>query len=86
MEAVGEALKQTPRASSPVENLNSRLRNYFFLQRSLGDFYLSLLQFFLNYLCFMRSEVSEQVGKSAKQRLTDQPHSHWLEVLGFKHF
>ena len=30
MEAVGDALKQTPRASSLVENLNSRLRNYFF--------------------------------------------------------
>lgn len=31
MQAVDEALKQTPRASSMVENLNSRLRNYFFL-------------------------------------------------------
>ncbi|MGK7908624.1 MAG: hypothetical protein AB4040_15555 [Synechococcus sp.] len=30
MEAVAEALKQTPRASSLVENLNSRLRNYLF--------------------------------------------------------
>ena len=49
MEAVGKALKQTPRASSMVENLNSRLRNYFFLRRSLGDSYLSLLQFFCNH-------------------------------------
>ena len=37
MQAVDEALQQTPRASSMVENLNSRLRNYFFLRRSLGD-------------------------------------------------
>ncbi|MEL6556490.1 MAG: hypothetical protein AAFQ63_24015, partial [Cyanobacteria bacterium J06621_11] len=29
MQAVSEALKTTPRASSMVENLNSRLRNYF---------------------------------------------------------
>ena len=43
MEAVSDALTQTPRASSMVENLNSRLRNYFFLRRSLGDSYLSLL-------------------------------------------
>ena len=41
--AVGEVLKQTPRASSLVENLNSRLRNYFFLRRRLGDSYLGLL-------------------------------------------
>ena len=29
-EAVESAMKSTPRASSLVENLNSRLRNYFF--------------------------------------------------------
>ena len=86
MEAVGEALKETPRASSMVENLNSRLRNYFFLRRSLGDSYLSTLQFFLNHRCFMRSRVSERVGKSPKQLLTGQPHPHWLELLGFKRF
>ncbi len=30
VEAVTQAMKETPRASSMVENLNSRLRNYFF--------------------------------------------------------
>ena len=65
-EAVAEALKQTPRASSMVENLNSRLRNYFFLRRSLGDSYLSLLQYFLNHRCFIMSQVPEQVGKVLK--------------------
>lgn len=86
MEAVGEALKQTPRASSLVENLNSRLRNYFFLRRQLGDSYLGLLQFFINNRCFMRSQVPERVGKSPKQLLTGQPHPHWLELLGFQRF
>ena len=86
IEAVDEALKQTPRASSMVENLNSRLRNYFFLRRSLGDSYLSLLQFFCNHRCFLRSRVPERVGKSPNQLLTGQPHSHWLELLGFKRF
>ena len=37
------------RASSLVENLNSRLRAYFFLRRQLGKDYLTLLQFFLNH-------------------------------------
>jgi cell division protein ZapA (FtsZ GTPase activity inhibitor) len=86
MEAVGEALKHTPRASSMVENLNSRLRNYFFLRRSLGDSYLSILQFFLNHRRFLRSRVSERVGKSPTELLTGQPHPHWLELLGFKRF
>ena len=86
MEAVGEALQQTPRASSLVENLNSRLRNYFFLRRSLGDTYLSTLQFFLNHRRFLRSRVSERVGKSPKQLLIGEAHPHWLELLGFKRF
>ena len=86
MEAVGDALKQTPRASSMVENLNSRLRNYFFLRRSFGDSYLSLLQFFCNHRCFLRSRVPERVGKSPKQLLTGQPHPHRLELLGFERF
>lgn len=47
--AVRETLAETPRASSIVENLNSRLRNYFFLRRHIGDEYLHLLRFFLNH-------------------------------------
>ena len=86
MEAVGDALNQTPRASSLVENLNSRLRNYFFLRRTLGESYLNLLQFFLNHRRFMRSEVAERVGKSPKEVMTGQPHPHWLELLGFIRF
>ena len=63
-EAVTEAMRETPRASSMVENLNSRLRNDFFLRRQLGAPYLESLRFFLNYRTFMRSEHPEWVGKS----------------------
>ena len=86
MKAVEKALQQTPRASSMVENLNSRLRNYFFLRRGLGDSYLNLLQFFCNHRCFLRSRVPERVGKSPKQLMTGRPHPHWLELLGFERF
>ena len=86
MIAVGEVLQKTPRASSLVENLNSRLRNYFFLRRRLGDSYLGLLQFFLNHRRFMRSQVPERVGKSPKELLTGKSHPHWLELLGFERF
>jgi len=69
-----------------VENLNSRLRNYFFLRRHIGNDYLDLLRFFLNHRRFMRSERIERVGKSPVELLTGKQHSHWLELLGFERF
>jgi hypothetical protein len=84
--AVEEIVRQTVRASSVIENLNSRLRNYFFLRRHLGPDYLALLQFFLNHRRFLRSEHPERVGKSPAELLTGQPHPHWLEMLGYQRF
>jgi hypothetical protein len=84
--AVREAMKDTPRASSIVENLNSRLRCYFFLRRHLGDDYLELLRFFLNHHRFPRSARPERVGRSPAELLTRTPHDHWLELLGFQLF
>jgi hypothetical protein len=84
--AVGAALAETPRASSIVENLNSRLRNYFFLRRHIGNDYLDLLRFFLNHRCFLRSDRPERVGKSPTELLTGKRHPHWLELLGFERF
>jgi hypothetical protein len=74
------------RASSVVENLNSRLRNYFFLRRQLGPEYLALLQFFLNHRRFERSERAERVGKSPAELLTGETHPHWLAMLGYTRF
>jgi hypothetical protein len=85
-QAVGDVLAETPRASSIVENLNSRLRNYFFLRRQIGDSYLDLLRFFLNHRRFLRSERPERVGKSPAELLTGKPHEHWLELLGYERF
>ena len=84
--AVVEAMKHIPRASSMVENLNSRLRTYFTLRRQLGIPYLGLLQFFLNHRTFARSRCPERVGKSPAQLLTGKAHPHWLELLGFTRF
>ena len=77
-------MNDTPRSSSLVEDLNSRLRKYFFLRHHLGAAYLGLLQFFLNHRPFMRSRRAERAGKSPKQLLTGQAHPHWLELLGFQ--
>jgi hypothetical protein len=88
--AVGEAVAivaaAVVRASSVVENVNSRLRNYFFLRRQLGPDYLVLLQFFLNHRRFLRSERPERVGKSPSELLTGEVHGHWLELLGCTRF
>jgi hypothetical protein len=81
--AVAELARQTVRASSVIENLNSRLRSYFFLRRHLGPDYLALLQFFLNHRRFLRSEHPERVGKSPAELLTGKRHPHWLEMLGY---
>ena len=85
-QAVLEAMAQTPRASSLVENLNSRLRGYFFLRRQIGHGYLDLLRFYLNHRRFPRSDRPERVGKSPAELLTGQRHPHWLELLGFTRF
>ena len=85
-QAVEEALESTPRASSLVENLNSRLRNYFHLRKHLGSDYLELLQFFLNHRRFMESRKPERVGKSPAELMTGEKHPHWLEMLGFERF
>lgn len=83
-QAVRDLSKQVVRASSIIENINSRLRNYFFLRREIGSGYLELLQFFLNHRRFLRSEHPERVDKSPAELLTGQAHPHWLEMLGYR--
>jgi hypothetical protein len=85
-QTLDEIRRHTVRASSLVENLNSRLRSYFFLRRHLGNDYLTLLQFFLNHRRFERSERPERIDKSPAELLTGQPHRHWLELLGYTRF
>jgi hypothetical protein len=82
-QAVRDLSQRVVRASSIIENLNSRLRSYFFLRRDVGSGYLELLQFFLNHRRFLRSEHPERVDQSPAELLTGQPHPHWLELLGY---
>lgn len=84
--AVEQLQQRTVRASSVVENLNSRLRGYFFLRRHLGPDYLAVLQFFLNHRRFPRSERPERRDKSPRELLTGTAHAHWLELLGYQRF
>jgi hypothetical protein len=85
-EAVAALLSKVVRASSVIENLNSRLRSYFFLRRHLGGDSLALLQFFLNHRRFVRSAHAERVGKSPAELPSGKSHPHWLELLGYTPF
>jgi len=84
--AVAAVASGTVRASSLAENLNSRLRSYFFLRRHLGSDYLTLLQFFLNHRRLQRSEHPQRVGKTPAEVLTGKSHPHWLELLGYTRY
>ena len=81
-DAVTRVMALTPRCSSLVENLNSRLRNYFTLRRHLGGSYLDLLRFFLNHRRFMRGQCPEREGKSPRESMTGESQRHWLTLLG----
>jgi hypothetical protein len=84
--AIDPLVAGTVRASSLVENLNSRLRTYFGLRRHLGPDYLELLRFYLNHRVLERSERPERQGKTPAELLTGREHGHWLELLGFTRF
>jgi len=85
-DAVIAAMNTTEKTSSMVENLNSRISPYFFLRKEIGNDYLQLLQFYLNHTAFLRSEDPKRRKKSPTEILTNKPHDHWLELLGFKRF
>ena len=85
-QSVRKIITGVVRASSIIENINSRLRCYFFLRRQIGSGYLDLLRFFLNHRRFLRSELPDRVDKSPAELLSGKSHPHWLELLGFEMF
>jgi hypothetical protein len=80
--AVAGALAATHRASSLVENLNSRIRPYFFLRRQVGrEDFLELLRFFFNHHVLGRSRCEGWRGQSPAAVLAGCAHDHWLQML-----
>lgn len=80
---VADCLASTPRASSLVESVNSRLRSNFFLRRTIGHGYLDLMQYFLNHRVLERSDRAHRIGKTPREILTGEAHQNWLDILGF---
>ena len=49
---------------------------------NLSGSYLDLLRFFLNHRRFLRGRCAERQGKSPRELMTGQGHSHCLTLLG----
>lgn len=85
-QAVKEAVDTTHRASSLIENFNSRLSPYFFLRKNIDNRFLQLLRFYFNHRAFTASEHPKRKNKSPAQLLHQKKHPHWLEMLGHQRF
>lgn len=76
-------LDHTKRASSLVENLNSRIRVYMNLKRMVPKKYFILLKVYFNTRKYHRSRIAERIGKSPLELMTGKEYPEFLEVLGY---
>lgn len=78
--AIFPLLVNRHRASSAIENLNSVLRPYVFVQKSAGQGFLNLFQFYWNT---RTREWGRWKGTSAYGSLTGKEVGDWLTLLGY---
>ena len=76
-------LDHTKRASSLVENLNSRIRVYMNLKRMVPEKYFILLKVYFNTRKYHRSRVAERIGKSPLELMTGKEYPEFLGALGY---
>ena len=74
----------TYRASSMVENVNGRIRDYIDAKRSVPPMYFALIQLYMNTKKYRRSEVKERIGKSPLELLTGKSHPSFYQLLGIE--
>ena len=86
-EALNERIHSTYRASSPIENVNGRLRVFMNVQREIPDAQFPLLKMMLNTKKCHRSRKPERIGSSALDRLTGLDTPDFLDaLLGTPHY
>lgn len=76
-------LDHTKRASSLVENLNSRIRVYMNLKRMVPEKYFILLKVYFNTRKYHRSRIAGRIGKSPLELMTGKEYPEFLEALGY---
>lgn len=81
--AFKQLMKKVVRASSMVECINSLIRPYLFLKRTVKGKFLDLLQFYFNTRKYRRSRCNERKGKSPIELLTNKTYPQPLEIIGY---
>ena len=81
-EVVKVAIERTPRASSLVENLNSRIRPALDKKKVITDDYLNLLRLYLNTRRYKRIRKEERRGKSHYEIVTGDAAVNFFTLLG----
>ena len=78
-----EILSNVKRASSLVENLNSRIRTYMNVKRMVPTGFFTLMKVYFNTTKYARSRCEERKGKSPLELLTGKEQPEFLEAIGF---
>ena len=79
--ALPDIILMTYRASSMVENINSRIRCYMNLKREIPERFMPLLCLYLNTRKAIRPKNKDWVGTSALDRLTEHENLAFLDLL-----
>ena len=80
-QTIDETIRMTFRASSMIENVNSRIRCYMNLKRNIPSKFLSLLRFYFNTRKANRPTNKSWAGTSALDRLTGHDNPSFLNLL-----
>lgn len=80
-EALPNIIHMTYRASSMVENVNSRVRCYMNLKREVPENFIPLLNLYLNTRKAKRPSNKSWTGTSALDRLTGHDNPEFLDLL-----
>ena len=76
-------LNSIKKASSIVENLNSRIRTYMNVKRMVPENFFTLMKVYFNTMRYRRSRIKERVGKSPLEILTGRKQPSFMEAIGF---
>ena len=79
--ALPDIIRTTYRASSMIENVNSRIRCYINLKREIPERFMPLLCLYLNTRKAIRPKNKNWVGTSALDRLTGHENPAFLDLL-----
>lgn len=75
------AMYKNQKASSFIENVNSRVRPYMDEMKGLKSNFYHLLQFYFNNKRYRRSRIPERIGKSPMELLTKSARPEFIGVL-----